>query len=194
MKLNDKRTLAVTFTLLVITLIVRFGMSGDNTPAAVAPAETVQQAEARVALLRQKAATVPGREVVFKQAAAELESREKGIVKADTKAQAQAQLLQLTQTVAQANGIEIKGMEEYRDRPLTADYGEVSVTVSFTCAIEQLVNFMAALGDQPQILATNEIRIAGGGDKKKNIQVRMNVAAVVPRKLLPAEKKGAAAF
>jgi len=173
---------------------VRFGSFGDSAPATVAPSENVPQAEARLQLLRQKVATVPGRETIFKQAAAELETREKGILRADTKAQAQAQLLQLAQSIAQANGIEIHGMEESHDRPLTADYGEVSVTVSFVCAIEQFVNFMAALGDQPQILATNDIRIAGGTDKKKNVQVRLSVAAVVPRKLLPAEKKGAAAF
>ena len=193
MKLDDKRTLAVLFTLLVITVIVRFGLSGSSAPATVAPSETVPQAEARLQLLRQKAATVPGREAVLKKAAAELEAREKGILRADTKSQAQAQLLQVTQAVAQANGIEIHGMEEAHDRPLTADYGEVSVTVSFNCAIEQLVNFLAALADQPQILATDDIRVAGGADKKKNVQVRLSVAAVVPAKLV-VEKKGVAAF
>jgi Tfp pilus assembly protein PilO len=194
MKLNDKRTLAVTFFLLVVTVVVRFGMSGDSAPATVAPSQNAAQAEARLDLLRQKAGTVPGREIVFKQAAAELEGREKGMLKADTKEQAQAQLLQLTQTIASANGIEIHGMEDRRDKPLTADYGEISVTVAFTCAIEQLVNFMAALGDQPQILATNEVRVSATADKKKTIQVRMSIAAIVPRKLLPAEKKGVPSF
>jgi len=194
MKLDDKRLLAVLFTLLVITVVVRFGLGGSSAPATVAPSETIPQAEARLQLLRQKVATVPGRETIFKKAAAELDAREKGILRADTKAQAQAQLLQVTQAVAQANGIEIHGMEEAHDRSLTPDYGEVSVTVGFTCAIEQLVNFLAALADQPQILATDDIRVAGGNDKKKNIQVRLSVAAVVPHKLVQTEKKGTAAF
>jgi hypothetical protein len=59
--------------------------------------------------------------------------------------------------------------------------------------MEQLVNLLAAIGNQPEILATNEIHISGGSDKNKNVQVRMVVSAAVPRKLLP-EKKGLAAF
>jgi len=85
-------------------------------------------------------------------------------------------------------------MDEYHAKVLTPDYGELSVTVSFNCGIEQLVNMLAALANQPQILATNEIRVAGGNDKKKNIQVRLAVSSLVPRKLLPAEKKGIAGF
>ena len=66
----------------------------------------------------------------------------------------------------------------------------VSVTETFNCAIEQLVNFMAALANEPEIVATNEIHITGGRDKKKNIQVRLGLSGVVPRKLVPV-KKGA---
>ncbi len=67
------------------------------------------------------------------------------------------------------------------------------MTVTFTCGIEQLVNLLAALANQPQILATNEIQVTGGTDKKKNVQVRLSLSGVVPRKLVP-EKKGVAAF
>jgi hypothetical protein len=48
------------------------------------------------------------------------------------------------------------------------------------------------LGNQPQILATYDIHVSGGHDKKKGIQVRLSVSAIVERKLIP--KKGAAAF
>jgi predicted RNA-binding protein YlqC (UPF0109 family) len=67
------------------------------------------------------------------------------------------------------------------------------VEVSFTCGIEQLVNLLAALGDQPQLVATEEIRVNHGNDKKKNVQVRLMVAAPVVGKLIP-KKKGLAAF
>jgi hypothetical protein len=55
------------------------------------------------------------------------------------------------------------------------------------------VNFLAALANEPEILATNEIQVSGGNDKKKNVQVRLSLSAVVPRKLVP-EKKGLATF
>jgi hypothetical protein len=72
------------------------------------------------------------------------------------------------------------------------EYGEVSVVETFTCGMEQLVNLLADLANQPQILATNEIDISGGNDKKKNVQVRLSLSGVVPRKLVP--KKGETAF
>ena len=141
--------------------------------------------------MRQLAATVPAKEEMLKQAQAELAAREKGVMRADTAPQAQAQLIDLVQTVAKANGIDSHGVERMDAKAVSKDYGEVSVEVAFTCGIEELVNLLAALADQPQILSTNEIRVNGGTDKKKNIQVRLGVTALVPRKLLP-EKKGAA--
>ena len=93
-----------------------------------------------------------------------------------------------------ANGIDVRGAEEVnRVKQLANDYGEVAVTVTFACRIEQLVNFLAALANQPQILATNEINISSGTDKNKNVQVRLGLSGVVPKKLVP-EKKGVAVF
>ena len=65
--------------------------------------------------------------------------------------------------------------------------------LTFTCGMEQLVNMLGAIANQPDLLATDEIHIAGGNDKKKNVQVRLSVAAAVPRKLIP-ERKGVGAF
>jgi Type II secretion system (T2SS), protein M subtype b len=124
---------------------------------------------------------------------AELSTRESGILKADTSAQAGAQLLDVIRRVAMTNGIDVRGAEDVnRIKALANDYGEVSVTVTFTCAIEQLVNFLAAMANEPQILATNEINVSGGNDKNKNVQVRLSLSGVVPKKLVP--KRGIAAF
>ncbi len=156
----------------------------------MAAADSVPLAEKRLARLRQLAATVPGKEDLVAHAKAELNDREQGVLKADTEAQAQAQLLDIMQSTAKANGIDARGMQEFRGKALGDDYGEIWTTVAFTCGIEQLVNLLAALGNQPQIVATNEISVVGGNDKKKNVQVRLTVSAIVPRKLIP--KTGAA--
>jgi hypothetical protein len=191
----DRRLVYLGAGSLVLLLIVRFGFLGDSAaPAVVGTSETIPQAEQRLDQLRRIAATVPGKEAVKKQADAELAAREQGLIHADTEPQARAQLAQLITDLAHSNGIETHGQEDSHDKVLSNDYGEVSVTVSFTCAIEQLVNYLAALSSQPQILATNEIRVTGGHDKKKNIQVRLSVSGLVSRKLLPTEKKGLAAF
>jgi hypothetical protein len=150
-------------------------------------------AEKRLQRLRELAATVPAKEIVLKQASADLESREKGMLKADTVPQAQALLQEVIRSVGSANGIDARGMEDWRFKPMAGDYGEVSVTVSFTCAIEQLVNFLTALANEPELLATNSIQVTGGADKGKKIQVRLSLSGIVPRKLIP-DKKGGSAF
>lgn len=191
----DRRTLVLLLVMLglLVAVILRFGLSNDSASVVVAPSDSIPAAEHRLERLRQVAATVPGKEEVLKKALAELETRHAGMLNADTSAQAQAQLIQVIRRVAMANGIDARGAEEMRVRPLANDYGEVSVTVTFSSAIEQLVNFLAALANEPQILATNEINISGGTDKKKNVQVRLGLSAVVPKKLVPA-KRGLAAF
>jgi hypothetical protein len=191
----DRRLIYLAAGSLALILVLRFTLLSDNAaPAVVAAAETVPQAEQRLDQLRRIAVTVPAKEAIKKQADAELAEREKGLLQADTDVQARAQLVQLVAEIARSNHIETHGMEDSRNRVISADYGEITVTVSFTCAIEDLVNLLAALSNQRQILATNEIRIAGGHDKKKNIQVRLSVSGLVPKKLLPVEKKGLAAF
>ena len=191
----DRRTVGLLLLMLLLLagVMVRLRLSSGG-PAVVAPQESSSTAERRLERLRQVAATVPGKEAVLKQAMAELGTRQSGILKAETAAQASAQLLDVIRQAGMANGIDVRGAEEVnRVKQLASDYGEVAVTVTFACRIEQLVNFLAALANQPQILATNEINISGGTDKNKNVQVRLGLSGVVPKKLVP-EKKGVAVF
>ena len=177
-----------------ILILLRLGVfQSSEGGVVVAPTESIPVAEQRLDRLRRLAATVPGKEAVFKQAKAELDAREAGVLKADTAAQVQAQLLDAIRQAATANAIDARGAEELRVQPLATDYGEVSVVETFTCGIEQLVNLLADLANRPQIMATNEISINGGNDKKKNVQVRLSLSGVVSRKLVPS-KKGLASF
>ncbi|MGA2271642.1 MAG: type II secretion system protein GspM [Bryobacteraceae bacterium] len=190
----DRRTLFILLGGLLLIAVLRFGVYGDRQPQVVAPAESIPATENRLERLRRVAATVPGKEAVLKQAGAELETREKSILKADTAAQAQALLLNVIHTVAAANGIDARGAEGFpAPKALADDYAEVSVPVTFTCGIDQFVNFLAAIANEPEILVANEIQVTGGNDKRKNVQVRLSLSGVVPRKLVP-EKKGVAAF
>lgn len=183
--------LMIGLALMIVRVVTLFR---DSPAPVVTSAESIPVAERRLERMRQLAATVPGKEVVLKSALAELSTRETGILKADTAAQAGAQLLDVIRRVAMTNGIDARGAEEVaRIKPVGNDYGEVSVTVAFTCGIEQLVNFLSAMANEPQILATNEINISGGNDKNKNVQVRLSLSGVVSRKLVPA-RRGPAEF
>jgi hypothetical protein len=176
---------------LALILIMKWANQDSGAGVVEAPVESTATAEKRLDDLRRIAATVPGKEEIYKKAAADLALREKTLLKADTIEQAKVALLQRVQDVARANQIDARGNQDFRQKVINSDYGEVTTTVVFSCGIEQLVNLLTAIGNQPEALATDEIHVSGGSDKKKNIQVRMSVGAAVPRKLLP-EKKGPA--
>jgi hypothetical protein len=191
----DRKTLLLlSVAVLMLIAVLRFRVFNDSDAApVVAPADSIPMAEQRLQKVRQLAAMVPGKEAVLKQANADLAIRERGLIGADTAEQAKAQLLDVIHRVAAANGIDARGLEQSNVKQLANDYGEVTVGITFNCGIEQLVNFLAAIANEPQILATNEIHVSGGSDKKKNVLVRLSLSGVVPKKLVPA-KKGVAAF
>jgi hypothetical protein len=171
------------------SVILRYTVWSDRQPQVVAAAESIPMAEKRLARLREIAATVPGKTDLLKHATSDLALREKGLIQADTSAQAQAHLLETIHRIGAASGFDARGMDQSTEaKPLGEDYGVVSVTETFTCGIDQLVNFLAALSTEPEILATNYIHINGGNDKKKSIQVRLSLSGVVPRKLVPVKK------
>jgi len=186
----DRKYAALLAVSVLVFVLLKFGPSSGSGTTVVAASDSIPLAEKRLERLRQAAATVSAKEEILKQAKAELAARESGLLKGDTKAQAQAALTELVQSVAKANGIETKGVERWTEAVIDNDFGEVGAEVTFTCGIEQLVNLLAALADQPQILATNQIRINGGTDKKKLVQVRLGVSGIVPRRLLPEKKAG----
>jgi hypothetical protein len=186
----DRRMLFLLVGSVALFLILRFGVYGGSATTVAASADSIPVAEKRLAKIRQLVATVPGKEGLVAHAKTEVADREQGVLKADTEAQAQAQLAELIQATAKSNGIDARGVQELGRQAISDDYGEIWTTVAFTCGIEQLVNLLAALGNQAPILATNEISVVGGADKKKNVQVRLTVSALVPRKLIP--KRGAA--
>jgi len=188
----DRKTAILWISAVAAILFVRFVVMAGRSPDVVGTAETVPVALERLRVLRQGAATVPGKEALMKQAAAELESREKGMLQAETSAQAQAQLQELLHKVGAANGIDIRGVEEARVKLLGGDYGEASVTVRFSCLIDQLVNLLAALATQPELISTNQIQISGSPDKNKVIQVRLTLSGVVPKKLAQEKRTGSA--
>src|SRR5688572_20320843 len=169
----DRRLLWLLAALTVV-VVLRYTVFADRTPEVVPPVVSIALEEKRLERMRELAATVPGKEEILKKAAADLAAREAGIIQADTSAQAQAHLLDRIHRIAANNGFDARGVDQFSEaKPLGADYGVVSVTESFTCGIEQLVNFLADIANEPEILATSDIQITGGNDKKKNIQVRL---------------------
>lgn len=190
---RDRRALMLLAAAVAVILAVKFGMGGSGPVVAEAAVDSVDMAERKLVKLRQLAATIPGKEAVLKEANAQLAAKEAGLIQADTAQQAQAQLLQVIRTLGKSENIDARGGEFGPVKPLGADYGEVSVTVSFECRIEQLVNFLADLTSEKALLASSEVRITAADPKLKTLAVRLSLSGVIPRKLIP-EQKGSSLF
>jgi hypothetical protein len=189
----DRKTALLLFGGVAAILLLRFVVLADrsSSPTVVVAAQSVPLAEARLRKLREIAATLPARELQAKQAAEELAAREKGILKAETGAQAEALLQEKLRRAGQVNGIDIRGMEDARVRPLGKEYGEAMIWVRFSCRIEQLVNLLAQLANDPELIATNQVQINGTQDKNKVLQVRLGLSGVVSKKIAQEKKGGA---
>ena len=190
---RDKRALLILAVLLPIAALIYWtsGSSSAGSVKVVAPSETVCRDEKRISVLRTALATVDGKEAVLKQVSSELAEREKGLIPGDTAEQAQAQLLQIMRRLAKAQvpPLDIRQSELGQPRSYGESYARVTVSVSLDCRIDELVNLLAALSAQPEIIATDEIRCTAANPKSKLMPVRLTVSGLVPRRLVP-EKKG----
>lgn len=180
-----RRTLYMTLALSIAGAIVRNWP--ESTPGVIAPVDTPARAEARLAQLRATAASIPAREEILKAAQADLAVREKGLIVADTAAQAQAQLIQLVAELGRHENppVAIRSTDSFGIRALGDAYGEATVSVQIECHIDQLVNMLAALATRPELVSTGDLRITSQNSKEKTVGVRLTVAGVVPRKLVP---------
>jgi hypothetical protein len=189
---RDRRALALLGVAILVVVATEFAMrERGELPATPAAADSVPVAQRRLMKVRQVASTLPAREQALKVATEDLARREKGIVRGETLAQAQAQLMQTVRQLAAAQSppIDVRGVEVGQARLLGDDYGEILVTMSFECRIEQLVNLIAEISAQPDLIALNGLRVTAGNVKEKTINARLTLGGVVPRKFVP-EKKG----
>ncbi|MCS6952900.1 MAG: type II secretion system protein GspM [Bryobacterales bacterium] len=187
---RDRRALAALAVAAPVIFLIHWVWFPDSGAAVEPATESIPQAERRLEKLRRSSASLPAQEKVVADISRELAQRERGLIQADTPAQAQAQLLQIFRRVAsrQTPPIELKTVEMGQVRPLGEDYGEITVPVTFDCRIEQLLNLLADLTAQPEIVATSEIRITATDARQKLLSVRLTVSGVAPRHLVPEKK------
>jgi hypothetical protein len=189
---RDRRALMLLGAAAIVCVVLWIALPAQRQTDVVTFVDTIPAAAKRLSGVRQSAATFPAEERSQQAAAAQLAAREKGMLQADTPAQAQAQLIQIMRRLAAAQEppIDVRSTEVGKTQPLGDSYGEVTVPVSFVCRIDQLVNLLADVTAQPELLAAGGLRITAGDAKDKVVNVRLTLSAVVPRKLVP-EKRGA---
>ena len=190
MSSRNVRALAILAVGLLFILIYRAFES--TPPTVVSTADSQDVLEARLARLRQTAATVPARAAVLRSVDAQLQTRETGILHLDTAAQAQAHLLEVIRRLATSEKIQALGGDLSAPVQFGANYGQVAVTVNFETTIESFVNFLADLSKEPELIAPAEMHISASNQKNKTINVRITIAGIVARKLVPEHKTGLA--
>ena len=181
--------LGAALALTAVVLAYEFWPAGSAAIADAIP-QSVPQMEQRLARVREIAATVPGKQEILKKVAADLETREKGLIRAETAPQAQAQVVTILRGLAASESIELRSYELGAITPFGDDYGAVNVSIQVECRIEQLLNFLAALAARPELIATRDLRVIAADPKQKTLNVRITVAGIVPKNLAPP-KKGA---
>jgi Type II secretion system (T2SS), protein M subtype b len=192
---RDRRALVMLAVGLVAAAVLHFVFSDSPTvsvTSANVSQDSTELARQRLGRLRTVAATVPAREAAMKQVSADLTARERGMIQADTAPQAQAALLEAVRRIGKNDMIDVRGGEFGPPKPF-GDYGLVYTTITFECHIEDLVSFLADLSRAPELAAPSEERIVSLNQKDKTVSVRMVMAGVVAKKLVPA-KKGLAGF
>ncbi|MEN6535076.1 MAG: type II secretion system protein GspM [Bryobacteraceae bacterium] len=190
---RDKRALAILAAAALVFLIWNYFLTRETETPAVTGAGSIPMAERRLTRLREIAAKLPARQAILKTVKTDLAAREKGLIQAETAAQAQAQVLQIFRRLANSQSVEIRAVEMGKVQPLGDAYGEVLVPITFECRIEQLLNVLADISSQPEMITTTEMRITAANEKEKTMTVRLTISGAVPRRLVP-EKKGGAAF
>jgi len=186
---RDRKALIALAVAVVVFLVLRALPSGNgSTPRVVSQSASLDDLELRLRRLRLSMARVPGKEAVLKQAASELAAREGHLIVADTVNQAQAQVLDAVKKLARREGFDIRGSDFSAPKPFGDAYGEVAVSINAECTMEQLVNLMAELSNEPALLATSDLRISAGNPKQKTINLRLTVSGLVPRRLVPEKK------
>ena len=186
---RDMRALAA---LGVAAVGVAIYMTRPAATPVVAGDGTVPAAELRLDRLRRIAAAISAKEAVLRQAQSELDQREANVLRSNTAPEAQAQLLAMARRLATQEKIDLRSAEFGQPKPFGDRYGQVTAATTFECHIEQFVNFMAGLSREADLMAPSEIRITTSNNPK-SILVRMVLAGIVPRKLVP-EKKGFVSF
>jgi len=181
--------LGAASVLMLLYWVSGFSPASDSTKIA-ASVDTVDRAERRLDVLLKQVSTLDGKEKVLRQTSAELTGREAGLIPGDTAEQAQAQLLEILKSIAKDQNppLEIRQVELAQPQQYGDAYGQVSVAINMDCRIEELVNFLAQVAAQREIIGTDEIRFGQARPKEKIMPVRITVSGLVARRLIPVKK------
>ena len=188
MKLTSRDRRALLILLLVgVAMGCRWAvLSSDPKPTSIAQVAPTGHLLTILSERRGAATAVSQKQESLRQLSAQLAVQESGLIQAETAEQAQAHLLQIlhNMTSQQQPPLEVKSIEFSAPQQVSDAFGEVSVSITIECRIEELLNLIAALTAASEIIATDEISLTAADQKLKTLLVRLTVKGLVRRSLI----------
>ena len=188
MKLTSRDRRALLILLLVaLAMGCRWAVVSSNPkPVTIAQVAPTGQLLTILAKRREAAGAVAQKQEILRRLRTQLVVEESGLIQAATPAQAQAHLLQILKNVTsqQQPPLEVKSIEFSAPQQVSDAFGEVSVSITIECRIEELLNLIAALTAASEIIATDEISLIGADPKLKTLLARLTVKGLVRRNLI----------
>ncbi|MCX6594124.1 MAG: GspMb/PilO family protein [Acidobacteria bacterium] len=182
---RDRRALMLLGAATLISLAAYF-WPAPTIEVVGGPANDTDAAAVRLDRVRREAGLLAERTGQLQQTRAELATLEKGLIAGDSLPQAQAQMIQVVRRIArlQSPALDLRSTDFGPIRPFGAGYGQVVLTVTAECQVDQLVNFLADLPAQPELLAIEELHLSAGNAKPKTILARFVLTGLVRGSLL----------
>lgn len=178
---RDKRALIILGVTLVLFMLLQSdlffptGFSSESVNS-----ESLEGIERQFRLTRARAGRVPLVQAQAKTVQENLERMEKGLLASQNVALAQAEMRQILERSLQAEDIVMANARFVSAESKNDHYAAVPITVNFSCRIEQLVNWVAAVGNASQLLSTIKIRIDSPNSDSKTVRVTATVAGFLP--------------
>ncbi|MBH00194.1 MAG: hypothetical protein CMN58_07635 [Solibacterales bacterium] len=183
---RDKRALIILGVTLVLFMLLQgdlffpTGFSSESVNS-----ESLEGIERQFRLTRARAGRIPLVQAQAKTVQENLERMEKGLLASQNIALAQAEMRQILERSLQAEDIVMENARFVSAESKNDHYAAIPVTVNFSCHIEQLVNWVAAVGNSSQLLSTIKIRIDSPNSDSKTVRVTATVAGFLPASRAP---------
>ena len=168
------------FMLLQGDLFFPTGFSSESVNS-----ESLEGIERQFRLTRARAGRIPLVQAQAKTVQENLERMEKGLLASQNIALAQAEMRQILERSLQAEDIVMENARFVSAERKNDHYAAIPITVNFSCRIEQLVNWVAAVGNSSQLLSTIKIRIDSPNLDSKTVRVTATVAGFLPASRAP---------
>lgn len=193
MSQRDRRALIALGVVVALFLVLQLDVFAPGASSgSSASGAALDALEERLQLAQVQARQRPLTEAELSAAQRRLEKVESRLLESADPALAQAEMRSLVGQLLETEGIPLRS-SRFSPVKLEKDrYAQVPLIVEFTCGIEQMVNFMAALSNSSRLLATREIRIRPDKPEVKSIAVTMTVAGFLPMDRAPELAKQAA--